>query len=112
MKSWYPARRERGANACRPTQSQPQTRYCRKRKALPEKFELEYTAPDGSRQRPIMIHRALFGSVERFFGILIEHYAGRFPLWISPHQVRIITVADRHEPYGQELAKKIKDEPR
>ena len=76
--------------------------------ALPEKFDLEYTAQDGTRQRPIMIHRALFGSIERFFGILIEHYAGRFPLWISPHQVRIIAVADRHEPYCQELSKKIK----
>lgn len=76
--------------------------------ALPEKFELEYTASDGSRQRPIMIHRALFGSVERFLGILIEHFAGRFPLWISPHQVRIITVADRHQPYAEEVKKKIK----
>lgn len=77
--------------------------------ALPEKFELEYTAQDGSRQRPVMIHRALFGSIERFFGILIEHFAGRFPLWLSPVQVRVITVADRHEPYAQEVVKKIKD---
>src|SRR5262249_51157683 len=77
--------------------------------ALPEKFDLEYTAADGSRQRPVMIHRALFGSVERFFGILIEHFAGRFPLWISPLQVRIVAVADRHLPYSEELAKKIRD---
>jgi len=77
--------------------------------ALPEKFELEYTAADGSRQRPVMIHRALFGSLERFFGILIEHFAGRFPLWISPVQVRVITVADRHEPYAAEIYNKVKE---
>lgn len=76
--------------------------------ALPEKFELEYTAQDGSRQRPVMIHRAIFGSVERFMGILIEHFSGRFPLWLSPLQVRFITVADRHEPFAAELAKKVK----
>lgn len=75
--------------------------------ALPERFELEYTAEDGSRQRPIMIHRALLGSLERFFGILIEHFGGRFPLWISPRQVRLLTVADRHIPYAQEVAKQI-----
>lgn len=71
--------------------------------ALPERFELEYTASDGGRPRPIMIHRAIYGSVERFFGILIEHYAGRFPLWLSPRQVRLITVADRHVDYAKEL---------
>lgn len=76
--------------------------------ALPEKFDLEYTAQDGSRQRPVMIHRALFGSLERFFGILIEHFTGRFPLWISPSQVRVITVADRHEPYANEIYKQVK----
>lgn len=76
--------------------------------ALPEKFELEYTAQDGSRKRPVMIHRALFGSVERFFGILIEHYAGKFPLWLSPLQIRILTVADRHQPYADELAAKFR----
>jgi threonyl-tRNA synthetase len=72
--------------------------------ALPERFELEYTASDGSRKRPIMIHRALFGSLERFFGILIEHYTGRFPLWLSPSQVRLVTVADRHQTYAEEVA--------
>lgn len=71
--------------------------------ALPQRFELEYTAEDGSRQRPVMIHRALLGSLERFFGILIEHFAGRFPLWISPRQMRILTVADRHLPYAKEV---------
>lgn len=76
--------------------------------ALPERFELEYTANDGSRKRPVMIHRALFGSIERFFGILIEHYSGRFPLWLSPLQVRLVTVADRHQPYAQEVASTIR----
>lgn len=76
--------------------------------ALPELFDLEYTAADGTRQRPVMIHRALLGSLERFFGILIEHFAGKFPLWISPHQVRILNVADRHLPYAEELMAKIK----
>ncbi len=76
--------------------------------ALPERFELEYTAQDGTRKRPVMLHRAIFGSVERFFGILIEHFAGRFPLWISPSQVRILTVADRHQPYADEVAAQIK----
>ena len=61
---------------------------------FPERFELEYTAADGSRQRPVMIHRALFGSIERFFGILTEHYAGAFPAWLAPVQVVGIPVAD------------------
>lgn len=76
--------------------------------SLPERFELEYTAQDGSRQRPVMLHRAIFGSIERFFGILIENFSGRFPLWLSPVQVRFLTVADRHEPFVRELAAKIK----
>lgn len=75
---------------------------------LPERFDLEYTAPDGSRKRPVMLHRAIFGSVERFMGILIEHFAGKFPLWISPVQIRILTVADRHESYAKELAQRFK----
>ncbi|MGX9294634.1 threonine--tRNA ligase [Tsukamurella paurometabola] len=62
---------------------------------LPERFELEYTAPDGSKQRPVMIHRALFGSIERFFGVLTEHYAGAFPAWLAPQQVVGIPVADQ-----------------
>lgn len=77
--------------------------------ALPEQFELEYTAADGSRQRPVMIHRAIFGSIERFMGILIENFAGKFPLWLSPLQVRILTVADRHADYAKELAAKFKN---
>lgn len=77
--------------------------------ALPERFDLEYTDSDGTKKRPIMIHRALFGSIERFFGILIEHFAGRFPLWISPHQVRLLPVADRHVAYADQVAAKIKE---
>lgn len=77
--------------------------------ALPERFELEYTAADGSRRRPIMLHRALFGSIERFFGILIEHFAGRFPLWLSPRQARVLTVADRHEPYAAEVVAQLRE---
>ena len=61
---------------------------------LPERFDLEYTSPDGSKKRPVMIHRALFGSIERFFGVLLEHYAGAFPAWLAPHQVVGIPVAD------------------
>lgn len=78
--------------------------------ALPEKFELEYTASDGSKKRPVMIHRAIFGSIERFFGILIEHFVGKFPLWLSPSQIRLLTVADRHEPYAKELARQFREE--
>jgi threonyl-tRNA synthetase len=63
---------------------------------LPERFELEYTGPDGSRQRPVMIHRALFGSVERFFGVLTEHYAGAFPAWLAPVQVVGIPVTSEN----------------
>lgn len=77
--------------------------------ALPEKFELEYMDSDGMQKRPIMLHRTIFGSVERFFGILIEHFVGRFPLWLSPHQVRVITVADRHNDYAHKVAKRLKD---
>jgi len=76
--------------------------------SLPQKFELEYVDSDGSHKRPVMLHRALFGSIERFFGILIEHFAGKFPFWISPYQIRIMTVADRHLPYAEELAKQFK----
>lgn len=77
--------------------------------ALPEKFALEYVDSDGLHKRPIMLHRALFGSIERFFGILVEHFAAKFPLWISPYQVRILTVADRHISYAQETAKAIRN---
>jgi threonyl-tRNA synthetase len=76
--------------------------------ALPEKFQLEYMDSDGILKRPVMVHRAIFGSVERFFGILIEHFVGKFPLWLSPLQVRVITVADRHSEYAHEVAREIK----
>ena len=66
----------------------------------PERFKLEYVAADGTRKRPVMLHRALFGSVERFFGVLLEHYAGAFPTWMSPVQVKILPVADAHADYA------------
>jgi threonyl-tRNA synthetase len=75
---------------------------------MPERFELEYTAADGTRQRPVMIHRALFGSIERFFGILTEHYAGAFPAWLAPVQVVGIPVADGHVPYLEGVAAQLK----
>lgn len=75
---------------------------------LPERFELEYVAADGSRQRPIMIHRAIFGSLERFFGILIEHYAGGFPLWLAPVQVRLLPVSDEQRDYATAIAQHLK----
>ncbi len=76
---------------------------------LPERFELEYTAADGSRQRPVMIHRALFGSIERFFGVLTEHYAGAFPVWLSPVQVVGIPVAEDYEAYLGDIIARLKD---
>ncbi|MFB8765230.1 threonine--tRNA ligase [Nocardiopsis alba] len=77
---------------------------------LPERFDLEYTAADGSRQRPVMIHRALFGSIERFFAVLLEHYAGAFPAWLAPVQAVGIPIADEHVPYLQEVAARLKAE--
>jgi threonyl-tRNA synthetase len=74
---------------------------------LPERFDLEYVTPDNSRARPIMLHRALFGSVERFFGVLVEHYAGAFPTWLSPIQVRVLPVASAHEGYAASVAERI-----
>jgi threonyl-tRNA synthetase len=74
---------------------------------LPERFELEYVAEDGSRQRPVMIHRAPFGSLERLIGILIEEYAGDFPLWLAPVQVRLLPVRDAHVDYVKEVAAKM-----
>lgn len=75
---------------------------------MPERFELEYTASDGSRQQPVLIHRALFGSIERFFGILTEHYAGAFPAWLAPVQVVGIPVADEHVDYLKDVAAQLK----
>ncbi len=76
--------------------------------SLPEKFKLEYTASSGEKLRPVMLHRALYGSVERFFGILIEHFAGKFPLWISPVPIMLVPIADRHFDYAKEVSKKIR----
>lgn len=75
----------------------------------PKRFELEYQAADGSRQTPVMIHRALFGSIERFLGVLTEHYAGAFPPWLAPVQVVGIPIAEAHAPYLQDLAKKARE---
>ena len=75
---------------------------------LPERFDLEYTAEDGRKHRPIMIHRAPFGSMERFVGILIEHFNGAFPLWLAPVQAAVIPIADRHNAYAYEVADKLK----
>jgi threonyl-tRNA synthetase len=72
--------------------------------ALPERFEMEYIGEDNERHRPVMIHRAILGSLERFSGVLIEHYAGSFPLWLAPEQLRFVPVADRHLPNCQDLA--------
>lgn len=76
----------------------------------PERFDLTYRGSDGRDHRPIMIHRALMGSLERFFGILIEHYAGAFPLWLSPVQVAVLTIADRHIDYAREITSTLKKE--
>ncbi|BDO42289.1 threonine--tRNA ligase [Cellulomonas sp. NTE-D12] len=74
----------------------------------PELFELEYTAPDGSRQRPVMIHRALFGSIERFFAILVEHYAGAFPAWLAPVQALAVPVAETFQPYLEDVVAQLR----
>jgi threonyl-tRNA synthetase len=76
---------------------------------MPERFELEYTGADNAEHRPVMIHRALLGSFERFIGILIEHYAGEFPLWLAPTQALILPIADRHEDYANEVAGQLSD---
>lgn len=76
---------------------------------MPERFEMEYVATDGSRKRPVMVHRALFGSVERFFGVLIEHYAGAFPPWLAPVQVGIVPIAERHHDYASRLEARLRE---
>jgi threonyl-tRNA synthetase len=75
---------------------------------LPERFDLEYVASDGERKRPVMIHRALMGSVERFFGVLIEHYAGAFPAWLAPTQVRVLPVAEVHAGHAHDVAARLR----
>jgi threonyl-tRNA synthetase len=75
---------------------------------LPQRFNLEYVAEDGSRKQPLMVHRALYGSVERFFGVLIEHYAGAFPVWLSPVQAVMIPISERHADYANKVADQLK----
>ena len=75
---------------------------------LPQRFSLEYVAEDGTRKQPLMVHRALYGSVERFFGVLIEHYAGAFPVWLSPVQAVMIPIAERHVDYANKVAAQLK----
>jgi threonyl-tRNA synthetase len=74
---------------------------------LPERFRLEYVGSDGGRHRPVMIHRALMGSIERFFGVLLEHYAGAFPTWLAPEQVRVLPVAGEHQGYAESIAERL-----
>jgi len=78
--------------------------------SLPEKFDLTYEGKDGKKHRPFMIHRTIYGSIERFMAVLIEHFAGKFPLWLSPEQIRILTVADRFEKTAEKLKKEFEKE--
>src|ERR1700680_4644111 len=70
---------------------------------LPRRFELEYVAEDGKKHQPLMVHRALYGSIERFFGILIEHYAGAFPVWLAPGQAIVVAITDRQTEYARHV---------
>ena len=72
---------------------------------MPQRFDLTYIGKDGEKHRPIVIHRVAFGSIERFIGIIIEHFAGKFPLWISPEQVRVLTINDKHADYAEGIVK-------
>ena len=74
---------------------------------LPERFELEYTGPDGEKHRPVMIHRVVLGSIERFIGVITEHFAGAFPIWLAPEQIRILPIADRHHEYANSVREKL-----
>lgn len=76
---------------------------------LPARFDLEYVGEDGERHQPVMVHRALFGSVERFFGVLIEHYAGAFPLWLAPVQMGLVPISERHQAYAERVQKELQD---
>lgn len=76
---------------------------------MPERFELEYTGADGEKHRPVMIHRACLGSIERFIGVITEHFAGAFPLWLSPEQVRILPVTDRAKEYAEKIAERLEN---
>ena len=76
---------------------------------LPERFELEYNGADGEKHRPVMIHRAPFGSMERFCGVLIEHFAGKFPTWLAPTQAHVITISEKHTAWGEEVVAALKE---
>ena len=76
---------------------------------LPERFELEYTGADGEKHRPVMIHRVVLGSIERFIGVITEHFAGAFPTWLAPEQVRIMPMTDRNIPCAKEVMQQLTD---
>ena len=76
---------------------------------MPQRFELSYTGSDGEKHRPVMLHSVIYGSIERFIGILIEHFAGKFPAWIAPVQVKILPIADKFHGYAKEIATKLKN---
>ena len=77
---------------------------------MPERFDLEYTGADGQKHRPIMIHTVTFGSIERFIGILTEHYAGAFPLWLAPVQIKVMPITDRARDYAEKIYNRLFDE--
>ncbi|HBC96357.1 MAG TPA: threonine--tRNA ligase, partial [Clostridium sp.] len=77
---------------------------------MPEKFDLTYIGADGEKHRPVMVHRTVFGSIERFIGILIEHYAGAFPAWLAPVQVEVMDITDDQKDYADKIIKELKDE--
>ena len=76
---------------------------------MPQRFDLEYTGADGEKHRPIMIHRVAFGSIERFIGILIEHFAGAFPTWLAPVQVKVLPISEKHLDYGKKVLKELEE---
>ena len=76
---------------------------------LPQRFNLSYIDKDGNKKTPIMIHRAIFGSFDRFIGIITEHFAGAFPTWLAPVQIRILPIADKHKEYSEKLKKQLED---
>jgi threonyl-tRNA synthetase len=77
---------------------------------LPERFDISYIGEDGERHRPVMLHRALFGSLERFFGILVEHYEGKFPVWLAPVQAVVMNITDKQAPYVGKVEKMLKNQ--
>ena len=76
---------------------------------MPERFDLNYEGQDGKKHRPVMVHRAILGSIERFMGVLIEHYAGKFPLWLNPNQVMIISISDKFNDYAEKVKNELRD---